>query len=422
MEENVTEKETIRKLHGIIVDGEEQKFEILRSQYSKDKYEKLNSRGFNSLHLSAKCGNLKIFKEILKCNVDIETVTTDGRNSLHIAAFYGSPSICKYILENRKDLFDITDRYNMNPAHWAALAGQDSILEILLENGCNLSLRTSKYEENIVMFACIGESYDVLKFVGSNEHISSLLYAKNSEGCNSIQYAAKSGNLKVFKYLCDKGVTIHNRSRQTGKNCLHTACEIGNIEICRYILKERKDKTLITQIDKHERHVGHFAAKGGNMDILTLLMEHFSVIASPHTDFFKNPTIDNMNILHIACRHARFDMCVKLADTFPDLINEITEKGWNAALFITEKAGADRERIEILHFLEKRNLNIYHVSRSGKTILYNACANRSGKLVKHLLSRYPDLLNIEKSIDPRKASKSHEIEEIFKQHLEDKFV
>nr|XP_034316015.1 ankyrin-2-like [Crassostrea gigas] len=422
MEEYVTEKETIRKLHGIIVDGEEQKFEILRSQYSKDKYEKLNSRGFNSLHLSAKCGNLKIFKEILKCNVDIETVTTDGRNSLHIAAFYGSPSICKYILENRKDLFDIADRYNMNSAHWAALAGQDSILELLSENGCNISVRTPKYEENIVLFACIGESYNVLKLVGSNEHISSLLYATNSEGWNSIQYAAKSGNLKVFKYLCDKGVTMHNRPRQTGKNCLHTACEKGNIEICRYILKERKDKTLITQTDKHEQHVGHFAAKGGNTDILTLLMEHFSVIASPHTDFFKNPTIDNINILHIACRHARFDMCVKIADTFPDLINEITEKGWNAALFITEKAGAERERIEILHFLEKRKLNVYHVSRSGKTILYNACANRSGKLVKHLLSRYPDLMNIEKSMDPRKASKSIEIEELFRQHLEDKFV
>lgn len=420
--ENDTGEETIRKLHNIIVHGEEQQFEILRSQYSKEMLEKLNSRGFNSLHLSAQCGNLKIFKEILEYNVDIETVTVDGRNSLHIAAFYGSPSVCKYILENREDLFDVTDRYNMNPAHWAALAGQDSILELLSENGCNLSVRTQKYEENIVLFACIGESYNVLKLVGSNEHISSLLSETNSEGWNSIQYAAKSGNLKVFKYLCDKGVTMLNRSRQTGKNCLHTACEKGNIEICRYILKERKDKTLITQTDKHEQHVGHFAAKGGNTDILTLLMEHFSVIASPHTDVFKNPTTDNINILHIACRHARFDMCVKIADTFPDLINEITEKGWNAALFITEKAGAERERIEILHFLEKRKLNVYHVTRSGKTILYNACANRSGKLVKHLLSRYPDLLNIEKSMDPRKASKSHEMEELFKQHLKEKFV
>lgn len=42
-----------------------------------------------------------------------------------------------------------------------------------------------------------------------------------------------------------------------------------------------------------------------------------------------------------------FDMCVEIADTFPDLINEITEKRWNAALFITEKAGAEREIIKI---------------------------------------------------------------------------
>lgn len=75
-------------------------------------------------------------------------------------------------------------------------------------------------------------------------------------------------------------------------------------------------------------------------NILELLLHHTQI-------FFKNPTIDNINILHIACRHARFEMCVKLADTFPNLINEITEKGWNAALFITEKAGAERERIDI---------------------------------------------------------------------------
>lgn len=111
------------------------------------------------------------------------------------------------------------------------------------------------------------------------------MYAINSAGWNSIQYAAKSGDLKVFKYLCDKGVTIHNKSMQTGTNCLHTAREKGNIEICKYILKERNE-TLKTQFDKHEQHVGHFAAKGGNTDIFTLFMEHFSVIASPQTDFF----------------------------------------------------------------------------------------------------------------------------------------
>lgn len=410
--------ENLQKLHNLIVHGEDQEFVHFSQEFDKESLEKLNHRGLNSLHLSAKSGNLNIFKQILKLNVNIETLTTDGRNSLHIAAFCGSPSICTYILDCRKDLFDVTDRYNMNPAHWAALAGQHSILELLSEHGCNLSLRTPKYEENIVLFACIGESYNVCNFVGRNKDITDLLHATNSEGWNSIQYAAKSGNLEVFRYLCDMKVNIRNRSKQTGKNCLHTACEKGNIEICRYILEERNERTLITQLDKHEQHVGHYAAKSGNIEILELLIKKLSDTAALKPALLENATTDNINILHIACRHARVDMCVKIADTFPDLISEITERGWNAALFITEKAGAEKDRIMILNFLKIRGLNIYHVTRSGKTILYNACVNRSAKLVKYLLDNYPDLLNIEKSMDPRKAANSEEIEDVFRKHLD----
>lgn len=409
--------EILKKLHYLILHGEDEEFGHFCHGIAEESLKKFNHTGFSSLHISAKCGNLNIFKQLLKFNVDIESLTADGRNILHIAALNGSYSICKYILENRKDLFDITDRYNMNPAHWAALAGQVSILELLSHYGCNLSVRTPKYEENIVFFACIGESCDVCKFVGCNKDMAELLHATNSMGLNSIQYAAKSGNLEVFRYLCEMGVNIRNKSKQTGKNCLHTACEKGNIEICRYILEERNDRTLITQLDKHEQHVGHYAAKSGNIEILELLIEKLSDTTALKPALLKNATTDNINILHIACRYARVDMCVKIADILPDLISEITERGWNAALFITEKAGAENDRITILKFLEKRGLNVYHVTRFGKTILYNACKNRSAKLVQYLLNNYPDLLNIGKFMDPRKAANSQEIENVFKKHF-----
>lgn len=411
----------LKQLQDTIINNDEKTFAHLCRDVDKIALEKLNNRGFNCLHLSAKCGNQKIFLKILEFDVDIGLLTSDKRNVLHIVAFYGSYSICKHILKNHKELFNVKDRYNMNAAHWAALNGQESILKLMLQWKCNLSETTPKYEENIVLFACIGESYDVCCFVGSNKDIAGLLHAKNSEGWNSIQYAAKSGNIKVFKYLADMDVSIENTSDQTGKNCLHTACEKGSIEICEYILKEKGNKTLILQRDKHEQHVGHFAAKSGNIEILELLSEQLKDTFFKESRLLESATPHNINILHIACRHARVDMCVKIADKFPGLINEITEKGWNAALFITEKAGAERERIKILSFLEKRNLNIYHVTRSGKTILYNACVNRSPMLVKYLLKHYPDLVNIEKSMDPRKAASSREIENVFQCHFE-KFV
>lgn len=173
----------------------------------------------------------------------------------------------------------------------------------------------------------MGESYDVCNFVGSNKTIAELLHAKNSEGWNSIQYAAKSGNIKVFKYLVEMSVSIENTAEQTGKNCLHTACEKGSIEICKYILEEKKNKTLIMQRDKLGQHVVHFAAKSGNIKILKLLLEPLKNNNFKNTSLLESAALHNINILHIACRHARVDMCVEIAQTFPGLISEITEKG-----------------------------------------------------------------------------------------------
>lgn len=136
----------------------------------------------------------------------------------------------------------------------------------------------------------------VLKFVGCNKHIASLFYATNSEGCNSIQYAAKSGNLKVFKYLCYK---------------------------------------------------------------VWLFIIYQGVIIPPLT-ILTSFTLSVDTQSWYVCQNSRHI-------SWPDKRNN-RERGWNAALFITDKAGAERERINILHFLEKRKLNVYHVTRSRKTI------------------------------------------------------
>lgn len=89
----------------------------------------------------------------------------------------------------------------MYPAHWAALAGHVNILELMSNHGCDLAYKTCKYEENIVLFACMNTGLDVFKFVAKVENLASLLHAKNREGWNSIQYAAKNGNLEAVKFF-----------------------------------------------------------------------------------------------------------------------------------------------------------------------------------------------------------------------------
>ncbi|XP_062583279.1 serine/threonine-protein phosphatase 6 regulatory ankyrin repeat subunit B-like [Saccostrea cucullata] len=407
--------EEIRKIHKIISDGDENAFNSFISHQSNTmSLKKTDVRGFNSLHIAAKGSNLKIFKKIIECEVSIDSeVMNDKRNCMHIAAYYGNNPICDHLLKKYDYLFKKKDKYNMNPAHWAALAGQTSILELMMGHNCDLSVKTEKYEENIVLFACMGKSLPVCEFVYSKEKIAWVLEATNKEGWNSIQYAAKAGDLEVFRFLVEKGVDIRNKSKQTGKNCLHTACEKGHVDICRYILENSPD--LIHDKDKGKQHVGHFAAKSGNTEILKLLIEKLEI------DDLIKATDDNINILHIACKFARKEMCKMICENFPSLVQEMTEKGWQAALFITERAGAENDRINILEFLvSDYKLDVYHVSRSGKTILYNACVNMSPNLVEYLLENFPDLPDIEKSMNPFEAAKSKEIDDVVRKHYETK--
>lgn len=412
--ENIKPYNAIEKLQLMFLQGKQQQFEDFIDKNEDEILKQKNSLGFNCLHFSAKLDNDKIFNKLLDKGFSIDETVNDGRTVLHIAAHQGCHSICDFILKlnKLKDLFCVKDKYMMNPAHWAALSGKVNILEFMLRNECNLGEKTGKYEENIVLFACIGKNEGVCRFVKSNESISSLLHEKNKEGWNSIQYAAKSGDIGVFTFLVEAGVDILNKSRNTGKNCLHTACEKGHVAICKYILDNMPE--LVNDRDKNGQHAGHFAAKSGKTEIFQLLLDQ----SNTQRSLLAEASSDDINILHVACKHAKFDMCVQIAKTFPSLINQITERGWNAALFVAEKSGAEKERIKILKHLVRYKLDVYHVSRSGKTILFNACANQSIEMVKYLLDTYPDLLNIEKAMNPKETVDSREIHNIFSDHYE----
>lgn len=374
----------------------------------------LQNRGFNDLHLAAKEGNLEKFIEIWetlsKRNKDeLDSRTGDGRNCLHIAAYFGHLDICSHILSNNKNLFLKKDNNKMNPAHWAALGGKIDILELMTCSGCDLAEKTEKYEENIVLFACIGDWVDVCKFAADHSTYKSLLHAKNREGWNPIQYAAKRGYYEMFNFLYTNGVDCYSKSFKTGKTCLHTASENGHVDICKFILNKQPD--LKDKEDNNHQHAGHFAAKSGSTEILFALKEKAGL------QFLKKVTTDNINILHIACKYANLDFCKQLKnwEILNDLCQDITEKGWNAALFITERCVDEEKRIQILELLTANGLDVYHVSRAGKTILYNACVNQSKELVKYLLKNFPALVGIERALDPRLASKSEKIYAIFEE-------
>lgn len=377
------------RLRTSIVAGDFRTFQYLIQKFDKHSLEEVDSNGFNCLHSAANGGNLSIFKKICNVGVSVEKKTIDGSNILHIAAHHGCYPICKYILDNHSALFSLKDNLGMNPAHSAANAGQYHILDLMLKQGCDLFAEDEKNNENIVHLACMGGSLEVCQFVKANKNLEKLLHAKNGGGWNSIQCATKNGHLDIVKFLLENGVDVKNKSKKIGKNCLHTACEFGNYEICEYIIS--KAPNLLTETDSYGQHAGHYAAKNGYTDILQLLIK-------TNKNALQKASNDKINILHVACENAHYDMVVKIAKVFPLMVKEITEKGWNAALFITDKADAEGERIKILKHLLDHGLDVYNVSKSGKTVLVNARKNNLKDIEQYLSEQFPKLIGTKRSI------------------------
>jgi ankyrin len=376
-------------------------------KFYEDLLDKTDDMGWTLLHHAAYGGKFRIFQNLMSYKtVDLRATDIIGRTVLHIsaAATKGDVEIFKAIVEKDRDLLKVEDKNGLMPFCYAALAGNTSILEQIRKYGFDIRKQT-KYGETVAHLACIGDSLDVLQMLSKMDE-QDMISAKNKMDWNPLQYAAKTGNKKILQFLHEEKVHVFY-STEDMKYPFHTACENGNVEACKYIAG--KSKESIHARDRSGMHAGHFAAKSGNVEILKYL-ETQGLKAddlSPH----------NINILHVACRHGRLAMCEYIAERYPELVTQESKKGWNPALFLGERGGADEDRIQILQRLvEKHDLFVYHVSRAGKSILYNACANRCYKLCEHLLKMYPALRTIERSMDPRKVASDRKITELYKKY------
>ncbi|XP_055999263.1 alpha-latroinsectotoxin-Lt1a-like [Ostrea edulis] len=411
-------------LRDICREGKEVEFHSMTNSksFDKDLLNKTDTMGWTLLHHAAYGGKMMIFQQLMSYKIiDLRATDIIGRTVLHIstAAKKGEENgeIFKAIVEKEKALLEVEDKNGLMPFCYAALAGNKSILEQISMYGFDIR-RQTKYGETVAHLACIGNSSDVLQMLskmdekGKQESLRTtkdaqrIISTKNKMDWNPVQYAAKTGNKKILQFLDEEKVLVFYSTGDL-KYSFHTACENGNLEACKYIAEHSKQS--LHAHDKSGRHAGHFASKSGNVEILKYL----------ETQGLKADGLSaqNINILHIACRHGRLDMCKYIAERYPELVTQESKKGWNPALFIGERGGADEERINILtHLVTKHDLFVYHVSRAGKSILFNACANRSYTLCEHLLKTYPGLLTIERSMDPKRGAKDKKINELINKY------
>lgn len=142
----------------------------------------------------------------------------------------------------------------------------------------------------------------------------------------------------------DKLCGLVTKKTKSLKTCLHIACQSAKFDIVELLVKTLK-QLEIEYKDELGWNALHFAAKGGNLEILKYLLKKGLKADSL--------TKDKKTILHIACRQKQVDICRYAVDNFQsDLLNAKTSL-WNDCSALFRSAERRNEK-------RKRKINSRH--------------------------------------------------------------
>ncbi|XP_062592307.1 putative ankyrin repeat protein RF_0381 [Saccostrea cucullata] len=360
-------------LHECCRSGKMEMCEYLVNHFP-DLLEIMDNDGWTVLHSACRGGNLEIVSFLIKKGLESYVLSNDGKNILHRSCLNGKFEVCEYLVENYPHLLDVNDKSNNSVLHAAAWGGNVQIVKLLIEKKMDI-YSVQGGGETILHQCCRSGKMEMCQYLV--KHFSSLLKMKDSEGWTVLHSACHGGSVEIVSFLKEKGMVINTLSND-GESILHKACFYGKFEVCEYLVENYPH--LLDVRDKSSNTVLHDAARGGNIQIVKLLikkkMDIYSVQGGGETN------------LHLCCRSGKLEMCEHLVNHIPDLLEIMDAKGWTAI-----HSACNGGSVEIVSFLIEKGMDFNALSNDGKTILHIACLNGKFKICVYLVENYPHLLD-----------------------------
>ncbi|XP_062597150.1 putative ankyrin repeat protein RF_0381 [Saccostrea cucullata] len=343
-------------------------------QHYPDTLQQVSNEGLNAALYAAQGGNVEILELLAQKGVDMTYKHKNGSNILHIACMNFKLEMCKHIIQHYPDMLNQVNDNGCNVAFYAAQGGNVEILELLAEKGVDMTYK-NKEGCNILHIACAYSKSEMCQHI--IQHYPDMLQQVDNDGCNAALYAAKEGgNVAILELLTEKCVDMRYKTNDGG-NILHIACGNSRLEMCQYIIQHYPD--MLQQVNNNGLNAALYVARGGNVEILELLVEKGVDMT------YKNK--DGSNILHIACAYDKSEMCHNIIQHYPDMLKQVNNNGCNAALCAVQGGN-----VEILELLAEKCVDLTYKSKIGSNILHIACANSRLEMCQYIIQHYPDML------------------------------
>ncbi|KAK3576901.1 hypothetical protein CHS0354_017572 [Potamilus streckersoni] len=351
-------------LHLACLYGRVDLVKYLMKKYPK-MYVQYDCYSWKSAHFAAQGGSVDTMRLFVETDTDFTLKDQYGANVLHLACGFGSYQLVEFLLLQFPELLHEVGENNGTAAHYAAQGGYVRVMELLVQHGVNLNSRTI-HNMTVLHTACQHRNVEVVKYLLKIN--ASLLGQSGLYNWNAAHFAAQGGSVDVLKLISVDVQMVRKRSI-AGENILHIACLHGHYDMVKHILTLYPD--MLDELGKYYWSAAHYAAKGGNVHIMELLVRH----KLPK----KTRSGMNANELHIACRYGHENMVQYLLDVMPFLSKEKGEHGWTSYHY-----AALGGSLRIMNMLAESGLDIRHEEESVMKVLEIASVHRDKEFEKNV--------------------------------------
>ncbi|KAL3880297.1 hypothetical protein ACJMK2_032545 [Sinanodonta woodiana] len=350
-----------------------------------DMLRKVDSYERTVAHHAAISGNVAVLSYLIDHGTDTWCKTSQGARLLHIACHAGQLEMTKFLVETYPKMLNEVDSHKHTAAHDAAESGSIAVLSFLIDSGTDPCCRTSQ-EATLLHRACLTGQFDMIKFLV--EIYPNMLNEVDSHKHTSAHYAAVSGNVAVLKYLIGHGTNPWCRTSQE-ETLLHISCLEGQLDITKFLVETYPK--MLNEVDSHKHTPAHYAAVSGNVDVLRYLIDQG---ADPWCITSQEETL-----LHMACLEGHLDMTKFLAETYPNMLNEVDAHKHTVAHYATVSGN-----VAVLSYVLSHGADPWCITSQEETLLHMACLEGHLDMTKFLVETYPNMLN---EVDSQKRTVEH---------------
>ena len=234
-----------------------------------------DNSGWNTLHHAAQGGETDVISLIHTHLPNIESKTGDGYTPLMVAALAGKLHAVQWFLKKGATV-TIEDNSGWNTLHYSAQGGDTDIASLIHTHLSNIESKTGEGYTPLMVAAHYGKLHAVRWFLEKGATVTCV----DDIEFNVLHHAALGGDTDIISLIHTHLPNIESKTR-SGYTPLMAAVLSRKLHAVQCFLE--KGATLTCE-DKRGLNTLHYAALGGNTDIISLIFTRLPDIESKTAD------------------------------------------------------------------------------------------------------------------------------------------